>query len=157
MRKLLSLLIGLFVSSQAHAADRWGVATSEDNGKPLIYRYILKPPSGIRISDYPDMIAISWEFDASVRNGMPDAGTNTRMIELEEVLEKKLEGSKNAFLTLSVTGNGRKEWQWYSRNVGETMGLINEALSGRTPFPIQISRQSDPKWSAYFDVLKAVK
>ncbi|GAA4493998.1 DUF695 domain-containing protein [Pseudaeromonas paramecii] len=157
MPKLLCLLIGLLIYSQVHAADGWGVATSEYNRKPLIYRFLLKPPSGIQISDYPDLTGISWVFEASVNNGMPDSATNTRMIEFEELLENKLEGSNNAFLTLCVTGNRRKEWQWYSRNVGETMKLINQALLGKSRFPILISRQSDPTWSAYFDVVKLVK
>jgi hypothetical protein len=157
MRKLLSLVLGAFMSTQAQAEDKWGVATAQDNGKPLIYRYILSPPSGVRISDYPDMVAMTWVFDASVRNGLPEPGTNSRMVELEELLEKTLESKKNAYLTISVTGNGRKEWQWYSRDVSETMKLINEVLSGRVAYPIEISRQSDPGWSAYFDIVNAAR
>ena len=157
MRKLLALIFGSLVSLQAQAETKWGVATAQDNGKPLIYRYIASPPAGIRITDYPHLVAISWTFDGSIRNGMPEPDVNERMIQLEDLLEKALESKKNAFMTLIVTGNGRKEWQWYSRDVSETMQLINEALKDIAPFPIEISLQSDPNWSAYFDIIKAVK
>jgi hypothetical protein len=156
-RTLIGLLLGLAISMQTQAEDRWAVATGSDNGRPLIYRYILAPPEGIKIGQYPNLLGISWKYDGSARSGMPDPATNQRMVLLEELLEKKLEGTRNAFLTVSVTGNGRKEWQWYSRDIQETMKLLNEALQGQDAFPIQISRQDDPKWSAYFGILNAAK
>ena len=60
-----------------------------------------------------------------------------------------LETSQSAFLTVVVTGNGTREWQWYSRNPEETMGLVNQAVTGYEPFPIQFSIQDDPQWEAY--------
>ncbi len=156
-RLIVILLVGVGIHMQAKCEDRWAVATGDDNGKPVIYRYIVKPPKGIKTREYPNLIAISWSYHGSEQNGMPDPKTNERMVLLEKLLETKLEGSRNACLTVIATGNGHKEWQWYSRNVQETLRLLNEALSGREVFPIQISDQDDQQWSAYYSIVNAAR
>jgi hypothetical protein len=57
--------------------------------------------------------------------------------------------TRQAFLTVVVTGNGVREWQWYARNADQVMELVNETLGGSEPFPVEFSFQDDPQWEGY--------
>jgi hypothetical protein len=129
--------------------DGWSVAIGEDNGKPLIFRIRNQPPSFARKAAFPHMVAVTWEYESPNDQGMPSAEDTQRMTELEELLEAGLENSRQAFLTVIVTGNGVREWQWYARDPEKVMELINETLGHREPFPVQFSIQDDPEWEGY--------
>jgi cell division protein FtsZ len=80
-----------------------------------------------------------------------------RMGQLEDLLMPAFEGSGQAFLTVVVTGNGVREWQWYAKNVDLVMELVNEALDGYEPFPVQFSLQDDPQWEGYSRLLESTR
>lgn len=149
---LLSSLLGLMGCSKKKQEDAWAVATGHDGGKPLIFRFREVVPPDISKPEFPNLLAISWQYDPDINNGMPTPKDNERMVLLEDLLEKALEGKKQSILTAVVTGNGVKEWQWYSRDAKTSMQIINEALSGHSEFPIQISTEHDPEWSAYLNL-----
>ena len=134
----------------------WTVATGEDNGRPLIFRIRSKPPSFADQSAFPHLLAITWSFDGDVNNGMPMPQDLARMTELEDLLVKGLESAGEAFLSVAVTGNGVREWQWYARNPDAIMQLINKTLGHLEPFPIQISFQDDPEWQGYSGFLEII-
>jgi hypothetical protein len=144
------LLLGLFATSIGNAAiaeDKWSVGTTEDNGRPIIIRALSKIPQYIDPSLYPHMIAITWEFQS--KNGMPSSEEKERMNDLEDSISNLVESNKQAILTVVVTGNEVAEWQFYSKNQEDFMGLLNQALAGKVAFPINISLQEDPEWDAY--------
>lgn len=129
--------------------DQWSVATGEDNGKPLIIRIRNQPPAFATKSAFPHLLAVSWQFESPNDQGMPSPEDAQRMTELEEWLEAGLEGVRQAFLTVIVTGNGVREWQWYARDPETIMELVNETLGHLEPFPVEFSFQDDPEWEGY--------
>jgi hypothetical protein len=129
--------------------DSWGVATGEDDGKPLIFRIRNQPPSFAKKKAFPHLLAVSWPYESPNEQGMPSEGVVARMSQLENLLEGAFEGARQAFLTVVVTGNGVREWQWYARNPEDVMTLVNETLGELEPFPVEFSFQDDPDWSAY--------
>jgi hypothetical protein len=76
------------------------------------------------------------------------------MAQLEDLLEEGLESVRQAFLTVVVTGNGVREWQWYARDAKKTMELVNETLGHLEPFPVRFSFQDDPDWTGYRSFLQ---
>ena len=48
------------------------------------------------------------------------------MGELEDLLVPAFEGKRQAFLTVIVTGNGVREWQWYAREKDAIMEVIEQ-------------------------------
>lgn len=129
--------------------DLWTIATGQDGDKPLIFRIRNKAPSFARKSDFPHLIAVSWPYESLRDNEMPSQDVVEQMDQFEELVETALERARQAFLSVVVTGNGVREWQWYSRDPNETMELVNEALAGCDPFPIQLSLEEDPEWEGY--------
>ncbi len=136
--------------------NRWSIATGEDDGRPLIFRIRNQAPAFVKQPDFPHLLAICWPFDADVNNGMPTLENAERMAELENLLEEGLEASCEAFLTVAVTGNGVREWQWYARDRNAVMEHINKTLGELDPFPIEISFQNDPAWQGYNGFLEII-
>ena len=129
--------------------ELWKVEQGEDNGLPLIFRIRKQQPNGIESSVYPHLIAILWTYESTNDYRMPSPEISALMTQFEQLLDSPLEESKAAFLTVVVTGNSRREWQWYSRNPEEMIGIVNHALKGYEPFPVEFSIQDDPQWEAY--------
>jgi hypothetical protein len=129
--------------------DRWSVATGEDNGKPLIFRIRNKAPSFARKKTFPHLLAVCWQYESPNDQGMPPHDVLERMKQLEGLLEPAFESAHQAFLTVVVTGNGVREWQWYARDAEDVMKLVNDTLGEYEPFPVQFSFQDDPEWEGY--------
>ena len=55
---------------------------------------------------------------------MPAQNDSAGMQLFEDLLQPALEEAQQAYLMLVVTGNGVREWQWYSRDPEETMKLF---------------------------------
>lgn len=129
--------------------DNWTVAQGEDDGKPILLRIRNPAPKFAKKSKFAQMLAIAWPYESPGDHGLPVEEDLAAMTELEELLVAAFEDTKQGFLSVVVTGNGIREWQFYSSDV-ETAGLvINESLADYDPFPIQISTEHDPEWEAY--------
>lgn len=129
------------------AGDHWAVAEGRDGEMPLIFR-IREIPDTFDRRRFPHLISIQWSFEP-VGQGMPDQETQAKMNEMEERLLKTLEGTGQAVLTVIVTGNGIREFQWYAPSPDIMMAGLNKALAGLPPLPIEISGEEDPNWEAY--------
>jgi hypothetical protein len=129
--------------------SRWSVATAEDDGKPLIFRIRNQAPSFATKANFPHLLTVSWQYESPNDQGMPAPAQAQRMAELEHLLEAGLDGAREAFLTVVVTGNGVREWQWYARDPDKIMELVNQTLGHLEPFPVEFSFQDDPAWQGY--------
>jgi hypothetical protein len=136
------------------SGSTWSIATAEDEGKALIFRIRNEAPTFATRATFQNLLAVSWQFDATSNNGMPLASEVERMQQLEDLLEPVFFNNRQAFLTLVVTGNGVREWQWYARDQNTVMKLVNETLGELDPFPVQFSFQNDPDWQAYSQFLE---
>ncbi|HEX8914551.1 MAG TPA: DUF695 domain-containing protein [Humisphaera sp.] len=139
------------MSADAPADDEWTVATTEDDGHPLVFRIRQRPPAYATGPAYPHLMAVQWAYDPNTgAGGMPHPDEVERMGELEELLVAGLEETaRAAFLTAVVTGNGVREWQWYATSPDAAMEQVNAALGHLDPFPVEFSFQDDPAWAAY--------
>jgi len=137
-----------FFRKQA-SADSWKLAQAEDNGKPLIFRIREGTPEFARKEDFPLLLAVCWKYKSPNKEGMPSKADSDRMGELEDLLVPAFEGKRKAFLTVVVTGNGVREWQWYATGKDAVMKLVNKALSEADPFPVEFLFQEDLEWEAY--------
>ena len=147
IERLLAGLLAAAFSAGVLAEDPWSVASAMDGDRPLIARYRTAVPDAIVTSDYPDLVILSWKYDS--KSGMPSPLESERMTDMEERVRAAVETAGQAYLTVVVTGNGVCEWQFYSKESRMFIQMLNEALSGRPVYPIQISDQEDPEWSAY--------
>jgi hypothetical protein len=135
--------------------DNWTLARTEEDGKPVAFRYRSMVPTDVRTADYPYLINIYWRFDGSSNDGMPAPELYDRMARLEKMLDP-IEGSGMGYLVLSITGNNRKEWIWYVADKQRYMASVNEVLSEvAEPFPVEFESSHDPNWESFTVLLHA--
>jgi hypothetical protein len=135
--------------SQSAANDHWSVAEAQKNGRPLIIRYRSQRPEGIDPAKYPYLLSATWGYNSANPAGLPSEQDQALMSQFEDALETGLESSGSAYLMVVLSGNGARDWLWYSRGEDDSMQKVNQALKGHKPYPVQFSVQRDPKWRAY--------
>jgi hypothetical protein len=149
---LLKSILKLMRRNQNNSKHQWILAAGNDkNGNPMTIHYRSDIPEGVDIREYPHLLVVSWKYQPENENGMPSDSDWERMVFLENLLEL-VETKRAAFMMVSVTCNGTKEWQWYSRDYEEFIENLNSSLSNHEPFPIKISQEEDPEWSEYFGI-----
>jgi hypothetical protein len=148
-----ALLLAISTSVLAAQPAVWSVATANDHGNTLIIRYLVDLPNWANKANLPNLVAISWPFKSP--NGIPSPAESALMHDLEDSISEAAEKEKVGVLTMIVTGNGVCELQFYATSHEKFMHVVNVALAGKSRFPINISLQSDPNWSAYAKFAKA--
>ena len=118
----------------------------EQDGLPVLYRYIDEAPSDEKRAQLPWLTVIAWAYDGSSRNGMPPVDVNARMVDLEERIETGVEALGFCEHTVSKTGNGLKELVYYIHDRETFSERLNAALDGQPRYPIDIAFYHDPEW-----------
>ena len=152
----LALLILILMPINA-SATTWATATSkhESNGRVIIFRYIKEFDKDFKRSDQPTRIILVWRYEGE--KGMPNKAEHARMNELEDALEPMVESGGFSTLALVSTGEGLREWIYYTKSEEAFFEKLNLALRELKPFPIEIHSADDPEWKNYEEFAKTVK
>ncbi|HEX9492619.1 MAG TPA: DUF695 domain-containing protein [Thermoanaerobaculia bacterium] len=127
--------------------DRWAIAHAEEDGMPVLFRF----RSDFPVKDtaqFPYLVSILWHYDGARNGGMPDEPTLAQMNRVEDALEI-IDRAREAFLMLTVTGNNRREWIWYTDDRDRYMALVNRAMPRQPKFPLDFATSEDPSWTTY--------
>jgi hypothetical protein len=135
-------------NEQSVADDQWCVAQGEKNGKPLLIRYRSKRPQGIEAAAFPFLLSATWSYQPN-KFGLPSAEEMELMDKFEDALASSLEESQTAHLMVILTGDGERDWLWYTCGEDDAMRQVNQALKGHKRYPVQFSVQKDRAWKAY--------
>jgi len=130
------------------ANEQWSVAQLEKNGKPLVVRYRSERPQGVETAAFSFLLSATWAYQPD-EFGLPADAEMERMDKFEDALAAALETSKTAYLMVILTGNGERDWLWYTTGEEAAMRQVNQALKGHKSYPIQFSVQKDRGWKAY--------
>ena len=125
------------------------------NGRKIIFRYAQELSTGFDQACQPVRIIIVWNYQSE--SGQPVSEEHQRMNQLEDMLESVLKEDGFATLALVSTGEGLREWTYYSRSEAEFMARLNYALAGLPAYPIEIHIASDPNWDVYEQFKAGVK
>ena len=126
--------------------DSWTMATGQIDGRKVLARFRSSLPNPVDMDLLPYLVLLTWSYDSS-ESGMPGSDTTDRMTDLEAILENSVE-KNSGDLVACITGNGRKEWRYYTYDTDRFMDKLNRGLSGHARFPIEITFHEDPEWRA---------
>ena len=132
--------------------DEWAVGQAEVDGLPIIVRSRTSLPAAPDREIYHCLIMVSWPYEPE-NSGMPPADVNRQMQAFEDVLEQTLEKGEVGVQVASVTGNGAKQWRYYTYDTDEFMGVFNEALQGHAAYPVELQLFQDPEWGALAELI----
>lgn len=94
-------------------------------------------------------IEVKWAYDGSVNDGMPDRETSEMMEQVTDRLTDTFDRDPVAVLTGIYTGDGERDWVFYSLSPNIFGRKLNECLSDLPLLPITIYVENDPEWAEY--------
>jgi hypothetical protein len=127
--------------------DDWSLSKAQINGVPLIIRTRSRMPALPDREIYDKLVIITWPY-AENESGMPLTDERQAMYRLEDAIEQSIEPSGLAVQAVSMTGNGKKEWRYYTYDTDEFMAKLNKELAGHPAYPIDIQTFEDSNWEA---------
>lgn len=131
-------------------AERWWSAPMEgDGGKTVIVTGRDHLDKVIGSGKFPYLIRVSWKYN-SLPDGFPDEADAELMGRVTDAFEETFRKDKAAYMVAIYTGEGTRDWLFYTGNLGIFNKVFNRALEdiGET-VPFEIEAQSDPDWTDY--------
>ena len=132
----------------ANNSDWWTAPTESENGNLImvtgrrdIENFKNNPKFNIRIE-------VTWKYNSDI-SGMPDFETSSLMEEVQTAIENSFKKDPIAVLTGIYTGDGERNWIFYTLSTNIFGKKFNEALQSFELLPITIYAEKDPEWNEY--------
>ena len=132
----------------ANNSDWWTAQTESENGNLImvtgrrdIENFKNNPKFNIRIE-------VTWKYNSDI-SGMPDFETSSLMEEVQTSIEDTFKKDPIAVLTGIYTGDGERNWIFYTLSTNIFGKKFNEALQSFELLPITIYAEKDPEWNEY--------
>lgn len=127
----------------------WTAPAEADNGDLImvtgrsdIAKFRDNPRFSIRLT-------VRWAYGD---NGMPADKDAELMEEVTEALAKTFKADPVAVLTGIYTGDGVREWVFYTASTHIFTRKLNEALTALPLLPLELSAENDPDWAEYAEM-----
>lgn len=102
----------------------------------------------IATGKYNDRIEITWKYTPD-KNGMPDFKTSSLMEQVTDALNNAFAKDSAAVMTGIYTGDGERNWVFYTLNPKKFQYMLNNALKDFELLPITLYAEKDPEWNEY--------
>lgn len=102
----------------------------------------------IATGKYNDRIEITWKYTPE-KNGMPDFKTSSLMEQVTDALNNAFAKDSAAVMTGVYTGDGERNWVFYTLNPKKFQYMLNDALKDFELLPITLYAEKDPEWNEY--------
>lgn len=99
-------------------------------------------------------VDVSWKYEGDA-SGMPVKSESELMEQVQEVLVKAFKKDPVAVLTGVYTGDGERNWVFYTLSTHIFGRKLNESLAEFPLLPIQVSCENDPEWAEYDEMAEA--
>lgn len=130
--------------------ERWWSAPMEgDSGKTVIVTGRDYLDSVIESARYPYLIRVAWRYNA-LSDGFPDKIDEELMGRVSDALESTFSKDKAAYLVAIFTGDGQRDWLFYTKSLPLFNKIFNKALADiEETVPFEIEAREDAGWSEY--------
>lgn len=133
----------------------WTAPTEGDNGNLIMVtgrEDVAKFRSNPR---FIYRIEITWRYTPD-STGMPDFKTSEMMSEVTDRLNEMFDRDPIAVMTGIYTGDGERNWVFYTLSTNIFGRKLNECLSDLPLLPLEIYAENDSEWAEY-DEMSACK
>ncbi len=132
------------------AKERWWTAPAvAESGKTVLVTGRDYMDDIIAKGKFPYRIDVQWKY-SSLPDGMPDETDASLMERVTEAFLAEFKRDKVAYLTGIYTGDGIRDWVFYTGNLNIFQKVFNRALAEiDETIPFEIEAESDPNWSEY--------
>ena len=135
--------------------DSWWTAPAESEDGHLIMVTGNKDVAKFRSNPrFCIRIEVSWNYTGDA-SGLPDTATSELMEQVQEALQTEFRKDPVAILTGIFTGDGKREWVFYSVSTHIFGKKLNQALEPFPLLPITVYCENDPGWEGYDEMTQA--
>lgn len=129
--------------------ERWWSAPMEgEHGATVIVTGRDYMEKQMESGKFPNLIRVSWKYNA-LPDGFPEPQDAELMGRVNDALQEEFKKDKVAFMVAIYTGEGRRDWLFYTGNLNIFGKVFNRALEDIETIPIEIEAQADPDWDEY--------
>lgn len=100
---------------------------------------------------YSIRVEITWRY-AGDSQGMPSEADSQMMEKVQDAITGVFEKDPVAVLTGIFTGDGQRDWIFYTLSTHIFQRKINEALAALPTLPLQFYAENDPGWEEYAEM-----
>lgn len=100
---------------------------------------------------YVYRMTVTWDYDPQP-DGMPREADALLMERATDAMLAATAKDPAAILTGIYTGDGRREWVFYTRSLFIFRNILNRALMPLPPLPLAVEADEDPGWEEYLDM-----
>ena len=129
----------------------WSYPAESESGRTIIVT------GRDNIDEYKDCgkyvyrIDVTWNYNA-LANGMPEEDDAKLMEEVTDALLDAFKKDRVAVMTGIYTGDGKRDWVFYTKNLKIFSVVFNKALEELPTIPIVIDAEEDKDWEEYSDM-----
>ena len=133
-------------------AEDWTLAQGKAGGHNTIVRALARVPLAEQRKARPVLVSITWAYDGEATAGMPSRALYDRIEGSEEKLFAALDAENFATEAAALTGNGARQWRFYTADAEDFIARFTTALAGETVYPIELEAADDPDWQGLRDI-----
>ena len=132
----------------ATADEWWSSPTESENGRTIFVTGRGGIENAMESGKYIYRVDVAWDYNAQP-DGMPDDDDAALMEQATDALQSEFKKDKVGIMTGIYTGDGRREWIFYTKNLNIFNKVFNRALSSLPLIPLLISAEEDRDWAEY--------
>ena len=127
----------------------WWTAPAEGNDGRLIMVTGRRDVKKFRDNPrFDKRVEVSWKYSSGA-DGMPTKEDSEMMDEVQQRLTEAFDKDPVAVLTGVYTGDGERNWVFYTLSTNIFGKKLNEALASLPILPLEIYAENDPEWNEY--------
>ena len=131
-----------------HTDKWWSYPAVGDGGKTVIVTGRDKIDDFRESGKYRYRIDVTWSYNA-LPDGMPEEDDAKLMEEATDALLAAFKKDQVAVMTGIYTGDGKRDWVFYTKNLKIFSIVFNKALESLPTIPIVIDAEEDADWEEY--------
>lgn len=138
-------------------SEEWvSFPTESENGRTVIVTLREEIEHFRESGKYMYRVDVHWDYSAKP-DGMPDETDTATLEEATEGLLAAFRKDQAGVMTGIYTGDGRRDWVFYTRSLFIFQKIFNRGLEGvdRT-LPLLIEAEEDSGWQEYSELRKQV-
>lgn len=126
----------------------WSYPAESGNGRTVIVTGRDKIDHFRESGKYIYRIDVTWNYNA-LSDGMPEDSDASVMEEATDALLEAFKKDTVAVMTGIYTGDGKRDWVFYTKNLKIFSLVFNKALEDVPAMPIVIEAEEDADWDEY--------
>ena len=130
-------------------SDDWWTAPAEgEKGNLVLVTGRRSLDNVIQTGLYRYRVEVTLPYDGDSK-GLPSYADSKVMEQVTDALNESFDRDPVAVLTGIYTGDGQRNWVFYTRSLHIVQRKFNEALQDLPALPLEFEAEEDPDWQEY--------